>query len=337
MQDRRVVLEPLDDAGIRSAVADARTELDAVAAEGQSSGSGPEQPRRHGMRWLLSGIALAAVLLLAQTALALWQLLQQSPFLGAGWTLAFIIVLTVAVKALWRFLRGLKRARERDALQRQARFLLEHDGVTQGIAFCVRLAELSGDARCESFANWRSLLSATHNDREVLALYGRTVLAEADERALARVVTHAGDVTVMVALSRFPLLDMLFVLWRQLRLVEDVARAYGTDADYWARIRLLRTILRNMALAGASEVATEVGAQVLGAGTLAKLSGAAAQGIGVGILTARLGLRAMASCRAIPWDDDERPRLGHVSARMSANVRRYLGAGSGDDQDERTR
>lgn len=337
MHEQRVELEAIDDARPPDGLPEVRIELDPVETAEEQADPGPGYAHRSSGRWVAAGASLAAVLLIVQTVLALAQLFERAPLLAVGWALTFVIVLTVAIRALWRFLRGLRRSRELEELQRQARFLIAHDGVAQGVAFCTRLAELSGDDRRPSFAHWRSLLSDTHNDREVLALYGRTVLAEADERALARVVTHAGDVTVMVALSRFPLLDMLFVLWRQLRLVEDVARAYGMDADYWARIRLLRTILRNMALAGASEVATEVGAQVLGAGTLARLSGAAAQGIGVGILTARLGLRAMAGCRTIPWDDDERPRLGHVSARMSANVRRYLGAAGGDDPDGRKR
>ncbi|HNC70206.1 MAG TPA: TIGR01620 family protein, partial [Pseudomonadales bacterium] len=225
-----------------------------------------------------------------------------------------------------------------DELQQRAQFLLGHHGVSEGVAFCTHLATLSGDTGRESFRQWRDSLSQTHNDREVLALYGQTVLAETDARALERVVVHAGDVTVMVALSRFPLIDMLFVLWRQLRLVEDVARAYGVDAGYWGRIRLLRVILRNMALAGAAEVAAEVGTQVMGAGVMAKLSTGAAQGIGAGILTARLGLRAMAACRVIPWSEAERPRLRQVSTGVLSNVRRYLGAGSdGVNGDDRVR
>ena len=76
----------------------------------------------------------------------------------------------------------------------------------------------------------------------------------------------------------------------------------------------------------------------MGAGVMAKLSTGAAQGIGAGILTARLGLRAMAACRVIPWSEAERPRLRQVSTGVLSNVRRYLGAGSdGVNGDDRVR
>jgi putative membrane protein len=158
----------------------------------------------------------------------------------------------------------------------------------------------------------------------VLQLYGRVVLAEADRRALERVSSHAGDVAVMVAVSYFPAVDMLLVLWRQLKLVEEVSAAYGMDPGYWGRIQLLRKVLRNMALAGAAEIATEVGVETLGAGAAAKLSGAMAQGVAAGVLTARLGLRTMDACRAIPWDEEQRPRLRQVTAGVVERARRYL-------------
>lgn len=336
----RTLLEPIDDAP--KAEARTRTLLEPVS--GRDDDGASVRPVRHSgsgrirRGFFLAGAGLAALLLLAHTALELGQLLRASPLLGAGWSVVAILLVFAAGGALWRFWRVLGRLRGRDELQQRAQFLLRHHGVSEGVGFCTRLATLSGDLERESFRQWRDSLSVTHNDREVLALYGQMVLAEADTRALERVVTHAGDVTVMVALSRFPLLDMLFVLWRQLRLVEDVARSYGVDAGYWGRIRLLRVILRNMALAGGAEIAAEIGTQVMGAGAMAKISTATAQGIGAGILTARLGLRAMTACRVIPWDENERPRLRQVSKGVLANVRRYLGAGSDDpDEEERAR
>lgn len=337
MADRRTVLEPLDDAPAPASDAQLRTVLEPVADDAlDARPPGSTDPHRARLRAcaFFGAAGLAVLLLLGQTGLELWRLILESPLLGAGWTLVAVLLLGATGSSAWRFWRVLARLRGRDELQQRARFLLSHQGVSEGVMFCTRLATLSGDVGREPFRRWHDSLSATHNDREVLALYGQTVLAETDARALERVITHAGDVTVMVALSRFPLLDMLFVLWRQLRLVEDVARAYGVDAGYWGRIRLLRVILRNMALAGASEIAAEIGTQVMGAGAMAKLSTAAAQGIGAGILTARLGLRAMEACRVIPWDDAERPRLRQVSKGVVSNVRRYLGVGREDVSEE---
>ncbi|MFS6802355.1 DUF697 domain-containing protein, partial [Edwardsiella tarda] len=50
----------------------------------------------------------------------------------------------------------------------------------------------------------------------------------------------------------------------------------------------------------------------------------AAQGIGAGLLTARLGIKAMELCRPLPWLDDDRPRLGDFRRELLAQLRRTL-------------
>ena len=276
---------------------------------------------------LLGGIALGGSLLLMHTVFGLIELTRDSPLLGLAWSTAFVLVTGAAGRAallMWRRLRVL---RTMQRMRERARVLLAHNGVSEGVAFCEELARTAHAEQRPEYARWKQTISATHNNREVLLLYGRTVLAEADQRALERVSRHAGDVTVMVAVSYFPAVDMLLVLWRQLRLIEDVCASYGVDVGYWGRIELLRKVLRNMALAGAAEIAAEVGAEVLGAGVAARLSAAAAQGLAAGVLTARLGLRTMQECRAIDWEDGQRPRLREVTMRLVSTLGQFVGSG----------
>jgi putative membrane protein len=276
-------------------------------------------------RALLAGLALGGGLLLLHTVLELYTLLRESPVLGIAWSAAFVLVAGAGGSAAWRMWRKLRRLRSQQGMRARAERLLAHHGVSEGEAFCEELSRQAGAQQSDGYRRWKGMVSATHNNREVLQLYGRTVLVDADQRALARVSSHAGDVAVMVAASYFPAVDMLLVLWRQLKLVEEVSAAYGMDPGYWGRIQLLRKVLRNMALAGAAEIATEVGVEVLGAGAAAKLSGALAQGVAAGVLTARLGLRTMNACRAIPWEPEQRPKLGKVTAAVIENARKYIG------------
>ena len=328
---RRIVLEEADAAApVRVPLAE-RTVLESAPSQDEAVDAGePAEPaaqRVSGVsRWLPAGLGLGAVLLLLHTLYALATLLRESPLLGIAWSAVFVLVAGGAGRALWRLWRALRGARQHEALRQRARHLLAHHGLCEGRALCEQLAVASGQHGGAAHRRWQQQLQDAHNDREVLQLYGRTVLAEADSRALATVSRHAGDVAVMVAMSYFPAVDMLLVLWRQLKLVEEVSSAYGVDPGYWGRIRLLRKVLRNMALAGAAEVATEVGVEVLGAGVMAKLSAAAAQGVAAGVLTARLGLRTMDACRAIAWEEGERPKLRQVTGGVLASAKRYLTA-----------
>ena len=61
-------------------------------------------------------------------------------------------------------------------------------------------------------------------------------------------------------------------------------------------------VLVNLAFAGATEIVQDLGMDWLSQDITAKLSARAAQGIGVGLLTARLGIKAMEFCRPLAFE-----------------------------------
>ncbi|MEV3806237.1 TIGR01620 family protein, partial [Aeromonas dhakensis] len=224
----------------------------------------------------------------------------------------------------WLRLRTLKR---RQDVRSRAEDLLAHQGVGQGQGFCEGLAERSGDKGREGYQTWLAQLDESHNDREVLTLYSQLVLGERDKLAQARVAKWSGEAAVLVALSPLATVDMMLMLWRNLRMIEDIADVYAIELGYWSRIRLIRQVFRNMLYAGATELVTEVGMDLLGAELTAKLSARAAQGVGAGLLTARLGLRTIEACRPLPWCADEKPRLGELRKRLIGQLAGYLNKG----------
>ncbi|MGL5365992.1 MAG: DUF697 domain-containing protein, partial [Plesiomonas shigelloides] len=67
-----------------------------------------------------------------------------------------------------------------------------------------------------------------------------------------------------------------------------------------------------------------VGVDLLSQDITARLSARAAQGIGVGLLTARLGIKAMELCRPLPWINDDKPRLGMIRQELLTQVKQLL-------------
>jgi putative membrane protein len=128
---------------------------------------------------------------------------------------------------------------------------------------------------------------------------------------------------VLVALSPIALLDMLIMLSRNLRLINKISALYGLKLGYWSRIKLIKSVFINMAYAGASELIADVGAELLGADLLSKLSSRFAQGLGAGMLTARLGINAMTLCRPIPLND-KKPRLKQVSREVLTQIKQLI-------------
>ncbi|MBK7171187.1 MAG: TIGR01620 family protein [Gammaproteobacteria bacterium] len=286
--------------------------------------TGTQRPaRRH--RVLFAGLLALGAVALAQFGVHLWEMASESPVLGGAWFLAWSLVLAGSAGAATREWQRLRRMRNRQDARSRADEMLARQGIGQARGFCEELALAGGQLESAGYRSWAGQVELTHNNREVLELYSRLVLAEPDRRALRGIVKQAGDTAVMIAFSQFAAIDMLLIFWRNLRVIEDVTAAYGIELGYWGRIGLLRQVLRNMAYAGAAEVAAEVGMEMMGASITGKISTSVAQGIGAGLLTARLGLRTMDACRPIPWGSDERPKLDAVRRELRGVFAEYLG------------
>lgn len=56
---------------------------------------------------------------------------------------------------------------------------------------------------------------------------------------------------------------------------------------------------------------------------MARLSTRVAQGIGAGLLTARLGIKTMELCRPLPWMDDK-PKLADFRRQLLSQLKNIM-------------
>lgn len=103
-------------------------------------------------------------------------------------------------------------------------------------------------------------------------------------------------------------------------MLDEIAQLYGLKLSYWSRIKLIKQVFVNMVYAGASELIADVGTELLGADLLGKLSARIAQGLGAGMLTARLGLKTIELCRPIPFQDNK-PTLKDVRKQLITQIK----------------
>lgn len=105
---------------------------------------------------------------------------------------------------------------------------------------------------------------------------------------------------------------MLLTLWRNIRMIRDIATLYGGRPSFLTSISLVNSVVQNLVYADVSELLAESTTDILGGSVLSAVSVQAAQGMGSGILTARVGLQAMMLCRPLPFQAEEKPRLSEV-------------------------
>ncbi|MEX0446685.1 YcjF family protein [Xenorhabdus sp. SGI246] len=303
-------------------------ELNAEEQESEFEGAvnAALKPKRSLWRKIFSGaVLLLGVSVIAQFMQWIYQSWQQQDWIALGVAAAGSLIIFAGIGGViseWRRLYHLRqRTEERDI----AKTLLQSHGINRGRQFCEKLAEQAGIGQQHpALQRWQAAVHETHNDREIVMLYSKLVQPVLDEQAKKEIRRSAAESALMIAVSPLAVVDMAFIAWRNIRLINRIAAIYGIELGYFSRIRLFRLVLLNIAFAGASDLVREVGMDWLSQDIAARLSARAAQGIGAGLLTARLGIKAMELCRPLPWIDDDKPKLGDFRYQLINQLKSTL-------------
>lgn len=277
---------------------------------------------RSGSKWMVTG------LLTAFSGLVGWQAIdsvvtavQTSDWLALGWAGFVATISLLGVGAIGKELFKLRRLRNHFSVQEQSEALIQSDSVGKGKTFCESIARESGiKPESPSYDRWKNSINASHSDAEVLDMYDAMVVSEQDKAATKVVSQHATESAALVAISPLAIADMLLVAWRNFKMIDSLAEIYGVELGYWSRLKLFKATLINMAAAGASELAIDASMDLMSMDLAGKVSARAGQGLGVGILTARLGIKAMALLRPIPWHKDRQVKLGAIRKQIVEKV-----------------
>jgi len=248
-----------------------------------------------------------------------------SPISTSVYGAIFATLAFVSGTALVKELSGLRQLKHQNKVKQDALAIYQDESSVDVRALCEKIsAKLPGDLLSDDEENkWQEILASQYSDAELLHLYEKIVLAKVDQKALDEVAKFSTEAVVLVALSPVAIIDMLIILWRNLRMINKISGLYGLKLGYWSRIRLIKQVFINMAYAGASELVADFGSEVLSADLLGKLSARLGQGLGAGLLTARLGLKTIQSCRPLPFGDSP-PKIGHVRREIINQIKRLI-------------
>lgn len=278
--------------------------------------------------WLRWGAGGVFALSLLEAGNFLYQQWLQSYWWGGAWSAAIGGLLLGGGLVLGREYRVLRQLRNNLQSRQHAEVLRTEGQHGNAQAFCRQLASELQLQNLPGYQHWLEHIESHHDDGEVLTLFSQFVLRPLDDKALQLVLKSSSQTALLVAASPLALADMLFVLWRNLKMLRDVAGIYQIRLGYWGQLRLIRQILQNMVFAGAAELVTELGADWFSAELTSKLSAKLAQGLGSGLLSARLGVNAIQACRPLSLLPDEKPALSQIRMallkRLSATVSHFF-------------
>ncbi len=154
---------------------------------------------------------------------------------------------------------------------------------------------------------------AVVDGRDLVDVAERALLLPIDRKVQAEIAAAARRVSMVTAVSPRAILDLLFVAAQVVRLTRRVAELYGGRPGLFGFFALLRSIGAHLAITGGMAVGDSLLQQVVGHGVASRISARLGEGVLNGLLTARVGLSAMAVCRPAPFVVDKPPGVAEVA------------------------
>ena len=287
-------------------------------------GEGQKTSKKTSKKWFL--LMCLAILLASSVELVFFiiTLVDQMDWLAGVWLVIFSVFGIRILRQVFVEFTGLKLLKSQEDIRNQSEQIANTSVIGLAEQHCMKVAKSLPNDYQYLVESWRDSFNSHHCDSEVLCLFEYHVLAPIDKVAIKQVSKNASAATVMIAVSPFAVMDMLIVLWRNIRMMNQVSKIYGLHLGYWARIRLIRKIFDTMLYAGAAEILSDAGNYALSAGITGKLSTRAAQGMGAGVLTARIGLKAINESRPLPWLSQTKPSLSGVTKQLLADLNKHF-------------
>ncbi|MCU7834184.1 MAG: TIGR01620 family protein [gamma proteobacterium symbiont of Taylorina sp.] len=151
----------------------------------------------------------------------------------------------------------------------------------------------------EHFDETKQKINTTQNYCEIYDILDNILLAPLDEKA--RVLIHKASLQAAfsTAISPIPLIDMIIIIWRSLKLATDISKLYGYRTGGLTSVLLLKQGVINVIFAGVSELTLQLTNEITSASVVHKISHSAGQGIANGILLTRLGYGILDACRPL--------------------------------------
>jgi putative membrane protein len=234
-----------------------------------------------------------------------------------GWIGAALLAVTaIALLAI--------SAREIGAVARQSRIARLHAALALARAaddrdaarrLVARLTALY-DNRPETAAARAETLEAAAaiiDGRDLIDIAERALLRPLDARVQGEIAAAAKRVSMVTAISPRAMLDVVFVVAQIIYLIRRIAEIYGGRPGLLGFFKLARSVGAHIAITGGMAVGDSLLQQVVGHGVASKISTRLGEGVLNGLLTARVGLSAMAVCRPAPFGAQKPPGLSDVA------------------------
>jgi putative membrane protein len=161
---------------------------------------------------------------------------------------------------------------------------------------------------------------------DLLRLAERDILTPLDMAAARAIAQASQRVSIVTAVAPRAVIDVAVVAAVSISLIRRVATIYGARPGTLGFFTLLRHVFTHLAVTGGMAAGESLLDQMVGHGIAARISAKLGEGVINGILTARVGLAAMAVCRPMPFAAVRAPTVRDVAGKLFERAQKTAGA-----------
>ena len=270
----------------------------------------PAPRANRGLKWLLATLAVIFIAMLgwdiAEFSQQLWQ---QSKALGLVFSTFLVLLAGLIFQQLLLLRRNNKHLKQVDILREAATRLQneQHSGNAQHWLHSLQQF-YQHQPQSELLAPCITQLPDYLNDSEVVNRISDDFFQQLDKQALRVVERTSVSSAALIAISQLAVVDSLLVVWKTLNMINQINLIYGVRLNRLAQWRLNLRVAKIALGSYASQAGISFFSEQVGLGLGGKVLGSVAQGFGVGLYQARIGISAMQQIRPVAFRDDQRPK-----------------------------
>ncbi len=258
-----------------------------------------------------------------------WQLMQQlladNPLFAGFFAVLMVILLALSAQQLWLGWRSRRQMQRVDFLRDVAEQMRNEQSRGRAGDWLKQLSKLyAGSSHAASLETVTTQLPDYLHDGEVVQYVDEQFFSKLDQQAMQLIQRDSVHSAVLVAVSQLAIVDTLWVVWKTLKMVNQIHLHYGVRLGPVAQWRLNLRVCKVALLSYSTQAGLTLMAEKTSLGLSGKIAGSVAQGVGVGLYQARIGVSAMQQIRPVTFAEGTLPKnrfLSNIAKSCLAKLR----------------
>lgn len=296
-------------------------ETDPLAEEFDEGLFIPPRPNR-GLKWLIATLFVVLLSMLVWDIADFTQMLwQQSRALGIAFSAFTVFLAGLVLQQLWVFRRNQKLLKQADLIREEAARLVHEQHIGHAKKWLHSLQTFYHDQpQADLLTPVIQRLPDYLNDGEVVSRISEDFYKQLDKQAIRVIERTSISSAAMIAVSQLAVVDSLLVVWKTLKMINQINMIYGVRLNRLSQWRLNLRVAKIALGSYASQAGISFFSEQVGIGLGGKVLGSVAQGFGVGLYQSRIGISAMQQIRPVAFNSDEKPKLNMFANLLRRNL-----------------